>query len=378
MILKKLQLKHFRNYADLSIDFNKKINIFVGNNAQGKTNILESIYVLAIARSHRTTDDSILIQKEAKFTKIKGVIRKKNDSIDKNLEILLNSRGKKVSINQKPIRKISDYISYFTVVAFHPDNLDIIKGSPGERRKFLNIEIGQMHNHYLALLSDYHLVLKNRNEYLKRITIEHYDEKYLEIITEQLVDIAIKIYKYRTDFFDQINKKIDEVNEKIKGPIKLKLKYITSLPICEEPELKKNLINKYKSLLSREIFMAQTMMGPHRDDFVFLSEEKDIRNFGSQGQQRISVLCLKLAETELLKEITGEYPVLLLDDIFSELDNCKKHNIIKYLSKKMQIIITTTDVNEIDKKMLINADIFIVDKANVTKQNQKKKKVEVK
>jgi len=374
MILKKLQLKHFRNYEELVIDFDKKINIFVGNNAQGKTNILESIYVLAIARSHRTTDDSILIQKDAKFGKVKGIIRRKNDSLDKELEFIISSKGKKVSINQKPVRKISDYISYFTVIAFHPDDLEIIKGSPGERRRFLNIEIGQLDNHYLAILNDYHLILRNRNEYLKKITIDHYDENYLDILTEQLVDKAIKIYKYRNNFVEDMNKKIMRVNEKINGPKDLKLRYITSIPLCEENILKTNLINKYKSTLSREIFMAQTLIGPHRDDFIFLSEDKDIKCFGSQGQQRISVLCLKLAETELLKEITGEYPILLLDDIFSELDNSKKHNIIKYLSRRMQIIITTTDVNEIDKSLLVNADIFIVDKAKVTKQNLKRKR----
>lgn len=374
MILKKLQLKHFRNYEELVIDFDKKINIFVGNNAQGKTNILESIYVLAIARSHRTSNDSLLIQKDAKFAKVKGIIKRKDDSLNKELEFLISNKGKKVSIDQRPVRKISDYISYFTVVAFQPDDLDIIKGSPGERRKFLNIEIGQLNNHYLTVLNEYHLILRNRNEYLKKITIDHYDENYLDILTEQLVEKAIIIYKYRNDFVDEINKKIAGVNKKINGPEDLKIKYITSIPLCEENILKANLVSKYKTNLSKEIFMAQTMYGPHRDDFIFLSEDKDIKNFGSQGQQRMSVLCLKLAETELLKEKKGEYPILLLDDIFSELDNSKKHNIIKYLSKRMQIIVTTTDINEIDNNLLVNADVFNVDSAIVVKQKQKMKR----
>jgi DNA replication and repair protein RecF len=372
MIIKNLQLKHFRNYEALDINFNKKINIFVGNNAQGKTNIIESIYTLAITKSHRTHLDANLIQRDCKSSRVKGLIRKHGETDDSELEILFNCKGKKVSINKKPIRKISDYISYFNVIIFHPDDLDILKGSPSERRKFLNIEIGQLDNRYLAVLNNYNTILKNRNEYLKRITIDKYDKNYLDIITDQLVNNAIKIYIYRKKFIDDINDAIRNVNEKIKGFEALEVKYDTSIPITDAVQMKETLLNKYRSSLQREIIMSQTMIGPHRDDFIFFANEKNIKEFGSQGQQRMSVLCLKLAEIELFKEKKGEYPVLLLDDIFSELDSDKRHNIIKYLNKRMQIMITTTDISDIEKSILKNASIFKVDKATVTESDQEK------
>jgi len=372
MIIKNLQLKHFRNYEALDINFNKKINIFVGNNAQGKTNIIESIYTLAITKSHRTHLDANLIQKDCKSSRVKGLIRKHGETDDSELEILFNCKGKKVSINKKPIRKISDYISYFNVIIFHPDDLDILKGSPSERRKFLNIEIGQLDNRYLAVLNNYNTILKNRNEYLKRITIDKYDKNYLDIITDQLVNNAVKIYIYRKKFIDDINDAIRKVNEKIKGFEALEVKYDTSIPVTDTVQMKETLLNKYRSSLQREIIMSQTMTGPHRDDFIFFANEKNIKEFGSQGQQRMSVLCLKLAEIELFKEKKGEYPVLLLDDIFSELDSSKRHNIIKYLNKRMQIMITTTDISDIEKSILKNASIFKVDKATVTESNQEK------
>lgn len=365
MIIKKLQLKHFRNYDELTVNFNKKINVFVGNNAQGKTNILESIYTLAITKSHRTHLDANLIQRDCKCSKIKGTI-KKNDQVDESeLEVLINCKGKKVSINKNPVRKISDYISYFNVIIFHPDDLDILKGAPSERRKFLNIEIGQLDNNYFIILNNYNSILKNRNEYLKRVTIDSYDKNYLDILTDQLVNNAVKIYMYRKNFINDLNLSIRKVNDKIKGFDNLKIKYETSIPIGDPTDMKTILLNKYSTNLQREIIMSQTMTGPHRDDFIFLATGKNIKEFGSQGQQRMSVLCLKLAEIELFKEKKGEYPVLLLDDIFSELDSTKRHNIIKYLNKKMQIMITTTDISDIEKSILKNASIFSVDKAIV-------------
>jgi DNA replication and repair protein RecF len=368
MIIKKLKLKNFRNYEELDIDFNKKINVFVGNNAQGKTNVVEAIYALAITKSHRTHIDASLIRNDCKASKIKGLIKKNDQADDSELEILFNNKGKKVSINKKPIRKISDYISYFNVIIFHPDDLDILKGSPSERRKFLNVEIGQLDNYYFVILNNYNQILKNRNEYLKRITIDNYDKYYLDILTEQLIENAIKIYSYRNNFVNDINKAIANVNTKIKGLDSIELKYEMSVPISEEKELRQTLLKKYQANLQREIFMSQTLIGPHRDDFVFVVNGQNIKNFGSQGQQRMSVLCLKLAEIELFNVKKGEYPVLLLDDIFSELDEDKRHSIIRYLNKKMQIMITTTDINNIDKIILRNSDIFYVDNAIITKK----------
>jgi DNA replication and repair protein RecF len=371
MIIKKLQLKHFRNYSELDIEFNNNINVLVGNNAQGKTNILESIYVLAITKSHRINLDANLIQKDHKCAKIKGTIKKSKQQNTNELETLINTKGKKVSINKNPIRRISDYISYFNVIIFHPDDLGILKGSPSERRKFLNIEIGQLDNRYLTILNNYNLILKNRNEYLKRISIDRYDKNYLDILTDQLIDNAIKIYNYRMEFIKDINTAIEKVNSKIKGLENIELKYETSISLDEQEYIKEKMRMKFNANLQREIIMSQTLIGPHRDDFIFFVNGKNVKEFGSQGQQRMSVLSLKLAEIEVFKNRKGEYPVLLLDDVFSELDNEKKHNIIKYLHKRMQIIITTTDINDIDKMVFKNANIFLVDNAVVQRIENK-------
>ena len=183
-----------------------------------------------------------------------------------------------------------------------------------------------------------------------------------------MVDNAVKIYHYRQNFINEINVAIKKVNDKIKGLENIELKYETSIPISTEEETRQNLFEKYKSILNREIIMTQTLIGPHRDDFVFFVNGKNLKDFGSQGQQRIAVLSLKLAEIEIFKEKKGEYPVLLLDDVFSELDNRKKSNIIKYLSKRMQIIITTTDIRDIDISNLKDISIFMVKNAVITKQ----------
>ncbi|HHX16318.1 MAG TPA: DNA replication/repair protein RecF [Mollicutes bacterium] len=372
MIVRKIQLKNFRNYENLDIELNKKINVFLGNNGQGKTNILESIYVLAITKSYRTNQDTDLIRASTKSTKIKGIIKKKESQNESELEILINNKGKKVSINKKPIKKISEYISYFNVITFHPDDLILLKGSPSERRKFLNVEIGQLDNQYLMYLNNYNTILKNRNDYLKKITLESYDSGYLDIITRQLVDNAVMIYMYRQDFIDKLNKAIKKVNGKIKGLEDVELKYETSVSITTAEEIKQALIEKYKNNLQREIFITQTITGPHRDNFLFFMGENNIKDFGSQGQQRMAVLSLKLAEIEIFKEKKGEYPLLLLDDVFSELDNRKKIAIMRYLSKRMQIVITTTDINNIDISEFKEISIFMVKNGVVKEENQNK------
>lgn len=229
----------------------------------------------------------------------------------------------------------------------------------------MNIEIGQLDNNYFIYLNNYNSILKNRNEYLKRITINQYDKNYLDILTNQLVNNAIKIYNYRYQFINSINEALNEVNNKIKGFESIKIKYETSIPIVDEESMRLNLINKYNANLQREIIMLQTIIGPHRDDFVFFVNDKDAREYGSQGQQRMAILYLKLAEIQLFKQSKGEYPVLLLDDIFSELDYHKRKNIVKYLNKRMQIMITTTDISDIEKSVLKKASIFKVENATV-------------
>ena len=211
MFLKKIELKNFRNYNSLDINFDKNINIFIGNNAQGKTNILESIYFLSVTKSHRCNKDIYLIRNDELFSKVIGEVEDNNKT--NTYEILINNEGKRVSINNNVFKKISDYLSKINVVMFCPDDLEIVKGTPSDRRKFLNIEIGQMNNDYIINLAKYNKLLKTRNEYLKNEN--NIDINYLDVLTDELINLNIILYKYRKEFINRINSYIVDIYKKI-------------------------------------------------------------------------------------------------------------------------------------------------------------------
>lgn len=356
MKIKNIDIYNFRNYEKANINFNDNINIFIGNNGEGKTNILESIYVLAITKSHRSYIDKNLITNTKNVMKICGIIE--NNNKEKTLELIMNPKGKRVSIDKKINKRISDYISNLAVILFSPDDLEIVKGSPGVRRKYLNIEIGQIDNRYLYYLNEYNELLKNRNEYLKITNIDKINKNYIEIINNQLCEKAIIVYKYRFQYIKEINNYIDSISKKLRN-CEIKLKYINNLDSDNYNEtLKDKLLEKLNGNLKREIFLGNTLYGPHKDDIEIYFNNKNVKDYGSQGQQRLSVLIMKFAELELYKDKKGEYPILLLDDIFSELDIEKKNAIVEYLDKNIQVIITSTDLNDIDKKLIENAKIF--------------------
>ena len=363
MKINNISVYNFRNYEELHIDFNDNINIFIGNNGAGKTNILESIYVLAITKSHRAYIDKNLINNSKNIMKLIGKISTNKEN--KTLELLINNKGKSVSINKIVYKKISDYISNLMVILFSPDDLDLIKGNPSIRRKYINIEIGQLDNRYLYYLNEYNKLLKTRNEYLKSITIETVDLNYISVLNSQICDKAVIIYKYRFEFIDNLNRIISNIFSNLSDG-KLHIKYINNLDIEEYNDcIKENLLKKLNDNLKREIFSGSTMYGPHRDDIEFYLNDNNVREYGSQGQQRLSVLCMKFAEVELFNEKRGEYPILLLDDIFSELDIFKRNSIVKYLNKGIQVFITSTDINDIDNEILSNSKIYNIENGNI-------------
>ena len=362
MKIENIEIHNFRNYENLKIEFNDNINIFIGNNGEGKTNILESIYVLAITKSHRSYIDKNIITNGKNIMKISGKI----DSIngEKSLEIVMNQKGKRVSINKNICKRVSDYISNMSVILFSPDDLELVKGSPSVRRKFLNIEIGQLDNKYLYILNDYNELLKNRNEYLKSVNIENLNKNYLDIINNQLSDKALLIYKYRYEFIDNLNKYMLKISKDLSNS-EIKLKYINNLDTDDINKIRQDLLDKLTNNIKREIIVGNTLYGPHKDDFEIYIDNLDSKNYGSQGQQRICVLSIKFAELELFKNNKNEYPILLLDDMFSELDNLKKNAIIKYLNNNIQVFITSTDINDIDNKLLDNAKIYNINNRNI-------------
>ncbi|MBR2997506.1 MAG: DNA replication/repair protein RecF [Bacilli bacterium] len=357
MILTNLKLKNFRNYNDLDLTFNKKINIFIGNNAQGKTNILESIYVLSLTKSHRTNKDLYLIKQNSLFTKIIGTIND-NDIINK-YEVLINENGKRVSINDKPLKKVSEYLSKINAIMFCPDDLEIIKGSPQERRSFFNISISGFNNNYVRYLNEYNKILKTRNEYLKNYEIINKD--YLDVLTNKLIDLNIYIYNERKKYVETINKYLKNIYKDITGKENIILKYDSFMDNDDRNELE----DKFNMVYNNELFQKVTLLGVHKDDFSIFIDDVKINNYGSQGQHRIAILCLKLTEIKIYEEEYDKKPILLLDDIFSELDSTKKTNIIKFIKNDLQVFITSTDLNNIDKKIIKEADIYKIDNGKV-------------
>ena len=373
MRIEHLKLTNFRNYSVLDIDFNNNVNIFIGDNGKGKTNILESIYVLSLTKTNRYGVEENLIKFDEEVAKVEGIIR--NSDLIKKQEISLTKNRKQTFINNKEIRRIKDYISNFCVISFTPSDLEIIKGSPNVRRNMINIDISQLHNNYISYLNEYNQIIKIRNEYLKKMNLDgNSDIRYLDVINDKMIDIGSKIYEYRFDFFNKINQFLPKIFKKITNLDDIFIKYNSTvdLDILNEDEFKKKYESKLKKNFKVELMQGVTLTGPHRDDFSFELKGLDMKNFASQGQQRLAVIALKIAEIYLFKEETKEYPVLLLDDIFSEIDSRKRNKIIKFLLNDIQSIITTTDINDINSELVNNAKVFKVNNNKLIVERGKK------
>ncbi len=362
MIVTKLNLLNFRNYSKLNISFEKNMNIIVGDNAQGKTNILESIVILALTKSHRDGVNPNIIMFDKIKCKISGNI--KNDRIITKLGIEINDELKKILVNNNVIRKVSDYISYLNVIVFTPDDIEIVKGSPSVRRNLLNIQLSQLSNDYLKTYNEYNKLLKTRNEYLKVIFSNNIaDVSYLDIITDKLIEKAIFIYQKRNNYLNLVNLNINKFYKDISGFSSLSIKYTTNVVFndFEYETIRKRLKHIFKKNYLKELNYGMTIYGPHRDDFYFDYDEKDLKYFGSQGQQKLAILSFKLSEISIFKDLCGSNPVLLLDDIFSELDIKKRNKLLKFITlSDIQSIITTTDLKNINKKIIDNSAVFYV------------------
>lgn len=365
MKIETLNLKNYRNYDNLKIKFNPNQNIIIGDNAQGKTNILEAIYYLAITKSFLVNSDKNIIKSDCNFFNINSDILKGDKKI--NLSISYIDNNKKITINKKEVNKHSDYIGNLKVIIFNPDNVRLLKEGPLNRRKFLNIEISQLNNKYVNILNDYNAILKQRNEYLKNIKYSNNVNKiYLEILNDKYISDCISIIKYRNDFIDDINKYIDDIYFNIAGEHGLCIKYFPCEDISDKEIMFSNLKNRIDSLLDKEISYGSSLIGIHKENFEFYLNDIDLSLYGSQGQVRMAILSLKLAESFVFKDCCSDSPILLLDDIFSELDLNKRNNLIKYLNMDIQSIITTTDLADISSDYIKNAKIYKVINGSVT------------
>ena len=343
MWLKSLKLKHFRNYEEADIHFHPGLNIFLGQNAQGKTNILESIYFLALTRSHRTRSDKDLVHFQEKELRVSGIIEKNTSTIP--LDIELTTKGRITKINHLKQSRLSDYIGTMIVVLFAPEDLQLIKGSPSLRRKFIDIELGQIKPLYLSDLSNYNHVLKQRNSYLKNN--QQIDENFLSVLDEQLVEYGCRVIQHRLDFLQKLEKFAQEKHLEISQKKEiLTIEYQSSIPLQQVDNIQENFRLALDKSRKRDLFKQNTGVGPHRDDIRFFINKMDA-NYGSQGQHRSVVLSLKLAEIKLIENITKEIPILLLDDVMSELDNGRQLKLLETISQNIQTFITTTTLDHL-------------------------------
>ncbi len=372
MFINHLYLKNYRNYNELELSFDQQINIFQGNNAQGKTNILEALYMLSLTKSHRTSKEKELVQWDQSFSVIKGSISTRRGKL--NVEIQLSSKGKKAKINHLEQRKLSDYIGIFNVVMFAPEDLTLVKGNPQYRRRFLDIEIGQVSPTYIYHLSQYHKIVKQRNNLLKDFTQEKKNKiDLLEIWDSQLIKHGSKIIYKRIHFLKQLEKWAKQIHYGITNEKEdLSIRYLTSISSNFLPEEETEIIELFKEKIKKtreqEFYRGTTLIGPHRDDITFYINKNHVASFASQGQQRTTALSLKLAEIELIHEEVGEYPILLLDDVLSELDHIRQTQLIQTIEDKVQTLITTTSTDGIDIQTLNRSSIYHVDNGIVTSQ----------
>lgn len=371
-----LQLKNYRNYKDLSIDLGTGLNIFIGNNAQGKSNILESIFVLALTKSYMNIKDQYLIKDGEEFASIKADFS--TGDVENQLEVIITEHAKKLKFNKIEVKKYCDYISNVKVLIFSPYNVNFIKDGPNVRRKSINMVISQFSNNYVKLLQNYNAVLKKRNQFLKSIDcFKEYNRFYFDALNERFCALAVDVVLERSKFVEKINQVLSQIYYEITDYENLEFKYISNIEIIDD---KKQMLEQCKlkvsSMFDREKAYGMTLIGPHRDDFSFLLDGSELSIYGSQGQIRAAILALKLAELLIFKEKDREYPILLLDDIFSELDVDKRNKLMKYILDDVQTIITTTDIDLIDSSLVEKANVFVVDNARIIDDGKKECKDE--
>lgn len=359
MKINSLKIVNFRNYEKVELNFYESLNIIFGNNGVGKTNLVESIYALSLTKSFRTNNDKNLIKNGELSTKIEGVVE--NNTTNK-YQVILNKEGKKVKIDDDIVSKISDYISNINIILLEPEEQIIFSSSPSSRRKLLNIEISQLKKDYILYLNNYNKVLKQRNFYLKDLYINgNASKEYLNILTKKLIDYGIKIHQMRTYFIDKINELIEKKYNDIFETGHLKIKYISDFNKKDE----QSLIDIYQKNYIKEINLGKTYLGIHHDDIVFELDGHNISEWGSNGQKKNAIFAFKLAEIEVFKNEKGTTPILILDDLFSALDNNKIRNIVEMLNNNVQTFITTTDLEKVDSKLLANAKLFKVENENI-------------
>ena len=361
MFIESIELKNYRNYDELHMEFSQGTNILYGDNAQGKTNILEAVYVCATTKSHRGSKDKEIIQFNREESHIKLNIRKKDVPYRIDMHLKKN-KAKGVAVNGVPIRKASELFGIVNVVFFSPEDLNLIKNGPAERRRFIDLELCQLNRLYVHSLVQYNKIVTQRNRLLKDLAFRPEYEETLDIWDMQLVQYGRELIHYREEFVEQLNDLIVGIHSQLSGERE-------SLSISYEPNVK---ADAFEDALKKSRFsdMKQktTLTGPHRDDLSFIINGIDIRKFGSQGQQRTAALSLKLAEIEIVKKLVHDYPILLLDDVLSELDSSRQNHLLSGINH-IQTMITCTGLEDFVNNRFRIDKIFRVVSGTVISEN---------
>lgn len=353
MYVRKLELTNFRNYSKYKVDELESMNIIIGENGVGKTSILESIYVCSLARTFKSNDDYVIVKNNTDYSKIKIELDYQDKT--KKLDFTLTSIGKKTKINNNLKKRISDFICQYKVILFSPDELRIIKESPNTRRNYLNIALAQINKSYIKVLNKYNVLIKNKNDYLKKVYINsNMDLTYLDVLDSKIAEYGFEICKLRAEYIEKLNKYIKRIFYKFRRNDTLYIKYNSQFLGKSVSEI----VMLLKRNRSNELNLGLTKTGIHRDDIEFLHNEVNAKDFSSQGIQKLILLSLKLAELEVLINDYYEEPILLLDDLFSELDSVNQNSILNNLNKNIQVFITTTDINNIKPSMVKKAKVI--------------------
>lgn len=362
MLIESVELENYRNYEHLHMDFSPGINLLYGDNAQGKTNILESIYVCCTTKSHRGSKDREIIQFEKEESHIKLNVRKRDVPYRIDMHLKKN-KAKGVAINGIPIRKASELFGIINVVFFSPEDLNIIKNGPAERRRFVDLELCQLNKLYVHALIQYNKVILQRNKLLKELIFHPDYESMLDVWDMQLVQYGTQVIEYRYEFIRKLSDIIVGIHGKLSGGKE-------NLIISYEPNTRTaEMRDALKRSRDTDIKLKTTTVGPHRDDLSFIVNGIDIRKFGSQGQQRTAALSLKLAEIELVKYTVRDYPILLLDDVLSELDGNRQEHLLDGIDH-IQTMITCTGIEDFMSHRFRIDKIYRVVEGTVTSENE--------
>jgi len=358
MYIKNISLQYFRNYESLNMEFSPKLNILYGDNAQGKTNILEAVYMSAMGRSQRTSKDKEIIKLDKEEAHIQVFVAEDSGEGENRIDVHLKKNGKKgIAVNSVAVKRLGELFGKIYIVIFSPEDLQLIKSGPSERRKFVDMELCQLNKVYYYDLQQYYKILKQRNNLLKTIQKNPSLKDTLFVWDSQLITYAKKITASRRAFIEKVRKIASGIHFNITGGVeKLDIDYI---PNANEAEIEL----KLKKHLEKDIFLGNTSIGPHKDDLSFYINGNDVKVYGSQGQQRTAALSAKLAEIELIKEEKAVNPILLLDDVLSELDENRQIYLLDNISD-IQTILTCTGIEDSIKKYADKAKIYNIKEGN--------------